>query len=79
MMSEDGEGISVWGVWGCFLEEVAFGKGLGRDDRRYLGWCLWSEESVNKSREMGRPHSNESFWVELRVSKDHKDKGKKVG
>lgn len=52
---------------------------MGRDDRGNLGWCLWSQKSVNKSREVGRAPSNESFWVELRVSKDHKDKGKKVG
>lgn len=39
---------------------------------------MWSEKSVNKGREVGRPHLNESFWVEPRVSKDNKDKGQKV-
>lgn len=52
-------------------------KGQVGDGHGDLGWCLWSEKTVNKSREVGRPSLNDSFWAELRVSKDNKDKGRK--
>lgn len=59
-------------VWECFLEEMAFGKALKGwvgNNHRNLGWWFWSKNHVNKSREVGRPGLNDSFWVELRVSK----------
>lgn len=59
---------------------MAFGKALKGwvgNNHRNLGWWFWSKNHVNKSREVGRPGLNDSFWVELRVSKWNKDKDAK--